>query len=210
MPTGKQIFFTHNKKIGYEYFLYSFPEDAFFDKIIEMEDLWQVPVGEFVRDELYRIGLIKNRGEYRIGPKMRAKIKKYLFEHPMPLPERQIKNPSMKERQEKGRLKLLEIGREMGFDVFCENSGVVIWSRPMGILAVAGNSWCYVYRTGHSIQMNKNFPVIGYFQLAGNDIHGRLMKAINGELQAGADALSERRKAFILRQKRNQKFMGNK
>jgi len=210
MPTGTQIFLTKNNKIGYEYFLYSYPEDAFFDKIIEMEDLWQVPVREFVRDELYRIGLIKNRGEYRIGPKMRAKIKKYLFEHPMPLPERQIKNPSMKERQEKGRLKLLEIGREMGFDIFCENPRVVIWSRPMGILAVAGNSWCYVYKTNHSIQMDVNFPILGYFQLAGSDIQGQLMKAINGELQAGADALSERRKSYVLRQKRNQKYMGTK
>ena len=210
MPTGKQIFFTHNKKIGYEYFLYSFPEDAFFDKITEMEDLWQVPVGEFVKDELYRIGLLGNRGKYRIGPKMRAKITQYLIENPMPLPDRPIKNPSMKARQRNGQLQLLEIGRVMGFDIFCENSGVVIWSRKLGVLAVAGNSWCYVYRTGHSIQMNKNFPVIGYFQLAGSDIQGQLMKAINGELQDRADALSERRKAYILRQKRNQKYMGNK
>lgn len=212
MPTFQQILSVDCKKnsLDYELFLYSFQEDLFFDKVTEMEKVWGVPVGEIVRDELFCMGLIEERGEYRLGPKMRKKIKKYLEESPMPLEKSPIKNPGMKRRQQEGQLKLLVAGIEMGFDVLCENPGVVIWSRKLGILAVAGTSWCYIYKTGHSFRTDVNFPIIGYFQLAGSNILGQLMKAISGELQPKADSLSVRRRAFMVRKKKRLRSISSK
>jgi len=205
MPTLQQILLVDSKKnsLDYELFLYSFPEDSFFDKVAEMEKTWGVPVGEIVRDELFCMGLNEERGEYRLGPKMRKKIMQYLNDHPMPLQDIPIKNLGMKKRQQEGKLKLLQIGRDMYFDILCDDPGVMMWSRDLGILAVAGTSWCYIYKTCHSFRTDVNFPIIGYFQLAGRNISGQLAKAIMGSMQPQADALSERRRAFMVRKKKS-------
>jgi hypothetical protein len=210
MPTAKQIFAQGPRGVAnlhYEHFIFSFPEDAFFDKAIEMEEAFGVPLTGFIRDELYQYGLIEleDRGEYRIGPKMRKRMKEYLLKYPIPLPVPSEKKSAMRIRQEKGLEQLVKTGREKRFDILSNTSeGAIMWNRNIGILAVAGTSWCYVYRTGHSFRMDINFPILGYFQLGGSDIPGQLMKAINGELQSAADKLSERRRAFMIRKKRRQ------
>jgi hypothetical protein len=44
-------------------------------------------------------------------------------------------------------------------------------------------------------------PLVGYFQLSSADVVGKLKQAISGELKNRTDKLSERRKAYVMRQK---------
>jgi hypothetical protein len=210
MPTAKQLFAQGPKGVAnlhYEHFIFSFPEDVFFTKAFEIEKALGVPVLGFIIDELFHYGIVQKeeRGDSRIGPKMRKRMKEYLLKHPMPLPPHTTTKSAMKLRQEKGLEQLVRIGREMQFDILANTSeGLIMWNRRIGILAVAGTSFCYVYKASHSFRMDINFPIMGYFQLGGGDIPGQLMKAINGELQSAADKLSERRRSFMIRKKRRQ------
>ena len=43
--------------------------------------------------------------------------------------------------------------------------------------------------------------MIGYFQLSSADVVGKFKQAISGELKDRTDKLSERRKAYVIRQK---------
>ena len=210
MPTGKQLFNPGPKclkQLYYDHFIYSFPEEVFYNKADEMEEALGVPLLGFLRDELFLFGILEenDRGDSRIGPKMRKRMKEYLLIHPMPLPPQTGKKSAMKIRQEKGLKQLVMTGREMRFDILAHTSeGAIIWNRDIGVIVVAGRSWCYVYKTGHSFVMDVNFHILGYFQLGGNDIPGQLNKAINGEMQPRADALSLRRRAYMIRKKKGQ------
>ncbi len=188
----------------YEHFLYCFPEQIFWDKIIEMEKAWQIPVGEFVRDELWLKGLIENRGEYRIGINMRKKIKEFLFDFPMPVPVREVKNQSLRNRQIEGLAKLKEFGEKHNYYILYYNpeNSLLMWDKSKtGILLNAGRSFAYVYEGGFTCSFERDMPLVGYFQLSSSDVVGKLKEAISGGMKERTAALSERRKAFAMRQK---------
>ena len=114
---------------------------------------WNIPVGEFIMDELWLKGIVENRGEYRIGPRMRKKIKKFLFAHPMSVPKREVKNHSLRNRQIDGLAKLKEFGEKHDYLIlyYDPESSLLMWDkRKTGILLNAGRSFCYVYQGGHS------------------------------------------------------------
>jgi len=192
------------KNAMYEHLLYCFPEPKFWDKIAEMEAILEVPVGEFVRDDLWLKGLVENRGEYRIGSKMRKKIKEYLLESPVPLDEVVVIKYSLRGRQTDGLAKLLEYGEKHRWLIlyYEEGEALLMWKKSKrGILLNAGRSFAYLYKAGPSFHVDKNMPVIGYFQLSATDVVGKLKQALNGQMKERTDALSERRKQFIIRRR---------
>lgn len=195
---------TDLKNAMYEHFLYCFPEQIFWDKVNEMEMVWEIPVGEFVRDELWLKGIVENRGEYRIGPYLRKKIKQFLFNNPMPLPKREVKNQNLRNRQIEGLAQLKAFGEKHNYLILHYNpeSSLMMWDKcKTGILLNAGRSFAYVYQCGFSFSFERNMPLVGYFQLSSGDVIGKLKEALNGQMKERTAALSERRKAFAMRQK---------
>jgi len=196
---------TDLKNTMYEYFLYSYPEQMFWDKVIEMEEAWNIPVREIVRDELFLRGIIIDRSDVcRVGPPIRKKIKHFLFAHPMPVLAREVKNQSLRNRQIDGLTRLKEFGEKHDYLILYYNaeSSLLMWDkRKTGILLNAGRSFAYVYKGGFSYSFERDMPLVGYFQLSSADVVGKLKQAISGELKNRTDKLSERRKAYVMRQK---------
>lgn len=196
---------TDLKNTMYEYFLYSYPEQMFWDKVIEMEEAWNIPVREIVRDELFLRGIIIDRSDVcRVGPPIRKKIKQFLFAHPMPVLAREVKNQSLRNRQIDGLTRLKEFGEKHDYLILYYNaeSSLLMWDkRKTGILLNAGRSFAYVYKGGFSYSFERDMPLVGYFQLSSADVVGKLKQAISGELKNRTDKLSERRKAYVMRQK---------
>ena len=196
---------TDVKNTMFEYFLYSYPEQDFWDKVIEMEKAWNIPVREFVREELFLRGIIIERSDVcRTGPHIRKKIKQFLYDHPMPVPEWHVTNQSLRNRQIDGLAKLKEFGEKHDYLIlfFNAESSLLMWDkRKSGILLNAGRSFAYVYHGGFSYSFERDMPLVGYFQLSSADVIGKLKQAISGELKDRTDKLSERRKAYVIRQK---------
>lgn len=194
----------NKRHIIYEHFLYSYPSPDFYDKMDEMATYYGISFEEFIRDDLFRHGIIEDTGVHRIGPGVRGKIKDYLEKFPMPVYEQPLNNQKMKARQKAGLETLKQYGESNGYYImaYIAGSGLVMWDvRKRGILVNCGSSWAYVYKTGLSFENHRHFPLLGYFQLGGNDVTGKLEEAINGELKDRTDKLSERRKAYVMRQK---------
>jgi len=196
---------TDFKNTMYEYFLYSYPEQIFWDKVIEMEEAWNIPVREIVRDELFLRGIIVDRSDVcRVGPPIRKKIKQFLFAHPMPVLAREVTNQSLRNRQIDGLAKLKEFGEKHDYLILYYNaeSSLLMWDkRKTGILLNAGRSFAYVYQGGFSYSFERDMPLVGYFQLSSADVVGKLEDAISGGMKDRTDALSQRRKAYVMRQK---------
>lgn len=192
------------RHIRYEHFLFSYGTPDFLDKLNEMTLYYKVSFAEFIRDDLWRHGIISDRGMHRISSGVRGKIKDYLEKFPMPINEEPVKNQKMKDRQIAGLETLKQYGESHGFYIigYIEESGLVMWDvRKRGILVNSGSSWAYVYKTGLCFENDKHFPLLGFFQLGGNDVTGKLEEAIIGGMKERTDALSQRRKAFVMRQK---------
>ena len=192
------------RHLRYEHFLYSYDTPDFWEKLNEMNQYYQVSFSEFVRDDLWRHGIIVDRGEHRIDSRVRGKIKDFLEKSPMPMRKEPVKNQKMKDRQVAGLETLKQYGESNGFYIlaYIEGSGLVMWDvRNRGILVNCGSSWAYVYKTGLCFENDKNFPLIGYFQLGGNDVTVKLEDAIDGRLKDRVDKLSARRKDFVMRKK---------
>lgn len=201
------------KNAMYEHLLYCFPEPRFWDKIAEMEECFGVPVGEFVRDDLWLKGLVENRGEHRMGSKMRKLIKDFLLDNPVPLDEVVVKKHSLRYRQTDGLKKLQEYGvRHKWIILFYEpGEALLMWKKSKkGVLLNAGRSFAYLYQSGPSFSMDVNMPVVGYFQLSAKDVIGKLKQALIGGLEERTAALSERRKQFIIRRKNRWKHFNEK
>lgn len=203
-----------NKNVRYEYFLYSYPEQIFWDKVLEMEQAWDIPVREIVRDELYLKGIVEDRSDVcRVGPRIRKKIKQFLVDHPMPVLEWEVKNQSLRNRQIDGLKKLREYGMGHGYLIlyYSEENCLLMWEKQKtGILLNAGRSFAYVYQGGLSYNMDRNMPLLGYFQLSASDVVTKFKQVINGELKERTQALSERRKQFIIRRKNRWKRFNEK
>lgn len=194
------------KNTMYDYLLYSYPEQPFWDKVIEMEQAWNVPVREVLRDELFLRGIIIDRSDVcRIGPRMRKKIKQFLFDHPMPVPEWEVTNHSLRNRQIDGLAKLKAYGEKHDYLIlfYDPDSALLMWDkRKSGILLNTGRSFAYVYQGGRSYSFNMDLSMIGYFQLSSANVVSKFKEAINGHMEDRTAALSERRKQFIIRRKK--------
>jgi len=201
------------KNSMYELLLYSFPEPKFWDKIAEMEAVFAVPVGEFVRDDLWLKGIVENRGEHRMGSKMRKLIKDFLLDSPVLLDESVVKKHSLRDRQTNGLAKLQEYGDKHKWIIlfYEEGEALVMYSKcKRGVLLNAGRSFAYLYKAGGSFNIDKNMPVVGYFQLCASDVVGKLKEALNGQMKERTAALAERRKQFIIRRKNRWRHFNEK
>ena len=205
---------TDVKNTMFEYLLYSYPEQDFWDKVLEMEAAWNIPVREVMRDEMFLRGMIIDRSDVcRSGPSIRKKIKQFLYDHPMPVPKWEVTNQSLRNRQIDGLAKLKEFGEKHDYLILYYNaeSSLLMWDkRKTGILLNAGRSFAYVYHGGFSYSFERDMPLVGYFQLSSADVVGKLKQALNGQMEERTAALSERRKQFIIRRKNRWKHFNAK
>ena len=192
------------RHLRYQHFLYSYPSTDFYDKLNEMTKYYRISFAEFIRDDLWRNGIIVDRGEHRIGSGVRGKIKDFLEMSPMPVHEPPIKNQKMKDRQIAGLKTLMECGEKNGYFIIVYEEGKALMMMDVcntGIVVFGGRSWAYVYQGKNYFALTENLPLLGYFQLAGNNVIGKLEEAFNGRMKDRTDKLSARRKDYVMRQK---------
>jgi hypothetical protein len=135
-----------------------------------------------------------------MGKGIRGRIKEVLKTLDIQAYGLKIKKPDMKVRQIKGREKLIEAGRLMGYLLIEEEYGVMMIQRSMGFMVVAGNSFVYVYKTkGGTLGMGLECTQIGYFHLAATDIAMKLQKAMDGHMVFRAQRHGTRRAQFLKR-----------
>jgi hypothetical protein len=131
----------------------------------------------------------------------------------MPVPEWKVKNQSLRNRQIDGLKKLREYGLQHGYLILCysDEDYLLMWEKQKkGILLNAGRSFAYVYQGGLSFNIDRNMPLLGFFQLSAADVVSKFEQVINGELKERTEALSERRKIFIIRRKNRWKRFNEK
>lgn len=188
----------------YKHFLYSYPSVDFYDKVNEMTLYYGISFSEFIRDDLWRNCIIVDRGLHRIGSAVRGKIKDFLEKSPMPVHKEPVKNQKMKDRQVAGLKILMDYGVSQGYYIIVYEEGKALMMMDVqntGVVVCGGRSWAYVYQGKNYFTLNEHFPLLGYFQLGGNDVIGKLEDAIDKRMEERTAALSQRRKAFVMRQK---------
>jgi hypothetical protein len=200
MPTAQKIFLKNDKSIIYEWFIYLFPDKKFFKILMAVSDRLGVNMWDPIQDELWVRGLIAERGPIRLGIKMKHKFIKELLGMELSTRKHKGVHESVQKRQDEGKERLKAIGRLMKFDVMVGNeTHLVMWSRSLGFLVNAGIAWVYVYRTGNSFEMDKQFPIVGYFHTNSATIESQLCEAMNGDLMNKTHKHEVRRRIFITR-----------
>ena len=186
----------------YEWYLYSFGTKKFVSVTAKISKELGIDIWDAVKDELWCKGLCSDRGEARMGKGIRGKIKECLKGMDVTAWGIKSKRPDMKARQVRGKEKLIEAGRLMGYLLVEDDYGVVMIQRTMGFMVVAGDGWVYVYKTkGGTLGMGLECNQIGYFNLAGNDIASKLQKAMDGHMVFRAHKHGLRRAGFLKRRR---------
>ena len=166
----------------YEWFLYLFPQKKFFKICSEISNELGINIWEVIQDELWVRGLVSERGSARMGKLMKGKIQEVLKGMEIVTRKHKGTHPGVLARQMKGLRDLEAIATLMGYTLIQNQAGLTMWNRTMGFMFNAGVSWVYVYKTGHSIQTTKQFPIVGYFHTNADNIGGKLTEAMNGDL----------------------------
>jgi hypothetical protein len=184
--------------VRYEWFLRLYPGLKFRQILGKLTKKLGVDVGAGIRDELWCMGLVGERGEARMGGKIRKVIQRELMGMELVVRKRKVKRVDVVERCGKGRERLEETGRLMGYLLVCREYGLVMFQREMGFMVISGRGWCYVYKTGHSFSFTEELVEVGYFRLDG-DVELGLRKAMNGEMRYRVQEHGTRRKRYMSR-----------
>jgi hypothetical protein len=175
----------------YEWFMWCYGGVKFERIRVGMSKKFKVDITGALRDDLWCRGIVEERGEGRMVKRMRENVKDYLEDV---IVSKRVKNEGMVERQRRGRERLEEEGRLLGFMILANRDGLMMFQREWGMMVVCGMSWGYVYKTGYSFSFRDEWQEVGYFQLGGGDVVGQMMMAING-------GMTHRTKEHKVRQK---------
>lgn len=210
MPTLNNIMYNSGASKVYRHFLYTFPQQKFFKKVKEISKYTGINIIEFLKSELFGLGLL-DQGEHSPGSRtLRRIVKAYLLEHPMTIHPKKIKRQDMVDRQLLGKRKLYDICKQMNWTEVHNDKGLMMWDRWNGFLLITGTGWAYVYKTSEGFRTTKHFPLLGYFQLGGSDVVGELISCINGKRTYRAGQLSQRRLLYEGRRMRQGVKAGRK
>ena len=182
--------------IRYEWFLRLFGTSKYAKIEEKLCEKLGIDIKGVLRDELWCMGLVVERGSDRMGREVRKKIQRELLKMDLKVRKRVVKRKDVIERCREGRVKLAECGRLMGYLKITDEYGLVMFQRDMGFMVITGRGWAYVYKTGHTFSYTDDLIEIGYFRLDG-DVELGLRKAMNGEMRYRVQEHAVRRKLFI-------------